>query len=123
MVKVKNTTVFILEENEEYSFMLDYIISRDNDCHIVRFNSREQFLNSLDQNPGLIILDDPASALTTLREIKNRLPDSHVVILADKEDIEMATRFIMEGAEDYLLKKKEVLNQIRDIVDTVFHTR
>lgn len=123
MKKIRNSTVFIVEENEEYSFMLDYIISRDNDCRIYRFNSKDECLRNLYLCPGLIILDDPGSAIDTLRAIKQQVPDAHVVILAEKENIDMAIRCMMEGAEDYLMKKKDDLIQIREIVDTVLHTQ
>jgi len=55
--------------------------------------------------PDLIIIDEtvaPAKGLAFLREVRRAIPDSPVVVVSERPDVDEAIRFIRSGAQDYV---------------------
>ncbi|MBA3285535.1 MAG: response regulator [Nitrosopumilus sp.] len=53
----KKILVFIVEDNEMYSIMLDYILTKESTHRFMRFNSGEKCIENLHLEPDIILLD------------------------------------------------------------------
>lgn len=116
--------IFIVDDNEIYSMMLDYILSKNSIYKFVSFNSGEECIKNLYLNPEIVILDYAMPGLNgydTLVEIKKKNPHIHVVILTNREDDELKQKLLMAGADDYILKQgrgeEQIIQKIEEILN------
>ncbi|HXU27350.1 MAG TPA: response regulator [Bacteroidia bacterium] len=57
MKKNKNYTLFIIEDNEAYSFMLKYKLQRNSEYKVLSFKTPEDCFANMVLNPNIIIMD------------------------------------------------------------------
>ena len=123
MEHVKHKLIFIVEDNDMYSLMLDYMLSKESSCHFISFKTGEECIANLTMNPDLIILDHGLpgmDGLETFRKIKAFNPEIPVVILTENHDVHIAQQFVHEGGVyEYLLKEKDTIRQVSRIIDTL----
>lgn len=113
--------IFIVEDNEVYSMMLDYFLSQENTFKFFSFRSGEECLENLHLKPDLIILDYGLPGLNgydTFLELKKRTSDVRIVVLTSNDDIEVAAKFLKGGADDYILKEGAGEAQIIEKIET-----
>jgi DNA-binding NtrC family response regulator len=118
----KHKLIFIVEDNEMYSFMLDYLLSNEHSLRCLRFAKGEECIDSLHLNPDMIILDyvlPGISGLETFRKIKVEKPEVPVVILTGHYDVHAAQEFLKEGVCDYLLKEENAVNVVKKLMEDV----
>ncbi len=118
--------VFIVEDNEMYSFMLDYILSDDYALRTVRFENGEECIRSLHLNPDMIILDfalPGINGLETYRRIKLIKPEIPVIILTGHYDRETARIFNKEGVLQYMLKEEGSVQNVRFLIEKVIREK
>ena len=111
--------VFIVEDNEMYSFMLDYMLTNDHTLRCIRFEKGEECIKSLELNPDMIILDyvlPGINGLETFRKIKRSKPDVPVLILTGHYDRQTAQQFLSEGVYHYMLKEENAVNKVKLIM-------
>jgi CheY-like chemotaxis protein len=115
--------IFIVEDNEIYSMMLDYILSKESIYEFVSFNSGEDCLKNLYLNPDVIILDyglPGMNGFETLLEIKKYNRDIHVIFLTNNQDKKLKADLLKAGADDYILKQghgeKQIIEKIESIL-------
>jgi len=123
MLTNKPKHIFIVEDNQIYSMMLDYILSKDSIYQFVSFKSGEECLENLYLNPDIIILDYGLPGMNgyeTLLEVKKRNPKIHVVVLSHYDDKELKQKMLNAGADDYILKQghgeKQIIERIEEIL-------
>lgn len=123
MLTKKPKHIFIVEDNQIYSMMLDYILSKDTVYEFVSFKSGEECIENLYLNPDIIILDYGLPGMNgyeTLLEIKKRNPDIHVVMLSHYDDESLKQKLLKAGAEAFILKQghgeKQVVEKIEKII-------
>lgn len=116
MAKSDNTKrlAFLVDDDKIYLKTLEnYLIEKmSRDVTFQTFETGEACLAALDQNPDFIFLDynlatEDSKALdgvAILKEVKNKLPDTHVVMLSGQDKIEVAVESIKGGAYDYIVK-------------------
>jgi DNA-binding NarL/FixJ family response regulator len=117
--------IFIVDDNEIYSMMLDYILSKDSSYKFSSFKSGEECIRNLYQNPDVVILDYTLPGMNgydVLLEIKKYNPDIHVLILTGQKDMKLATKLLKGGADDYIIKQghgeKQVIEKIESLLAT-----
>jgi DNA-binding NarL/FixJ family response regulator len=112
--------IFIVEDNEIYSMMLDYTLAKDSIYKFISFKSGEECLKNLYLRPDIIILDYGLPGMNgyhTLLEIKKFNARTHVMILTGHEDEKLKGDLLAAGADDYILKHELLSKQIIDKVD------
>jgi len=122
MVHKAREHIFIVEDNEIYSMMLDYILSKDSIYKFTSFKSGEECLKNLYQNPDVIILDYTLPGMNgydTLLEIKKYNPNIHVLILSCNKDKNLAMKLLEAGADDYILKQDNGEKKIIDKIEAL----
>lgn len=106
-MKESKLLIFIVEDNEMYSTMLDYILSKENTHQFIRFNSGEKCLDNIYLNPDVVILDyglPGIDGLETLYNIKKYDAHIPVIILTGNRNLSIAKKLLDSGAFDYIYK-------------------
>jgi DNA-binding NtrC family response regulator len=104
---------FFLSVCEQYLHNLGY-------ANITKFQSSTDFLNNLQQQPDLILLDysmDSLNGIETLKKIKRFNPDSFVVFISGQENIDVAVNALKYGAFDYLIKNQISEEKIKVVLE------
>jgi DNA-binding NarL/FixJ family response regulator len=118
----KSKQIFIVEDNEIFSMMLDYILSKDTVYTFVSFKSGEECIANMYMRPDIIILDYGLPGMNgyeTLMEIKRRHPSTHVIILSSNKDKSLAAKLLSAGADDYILKQGHGETQLIKRIEAV----
>jgi DNA-binding response OmpR family regulator len=118
----KHNLIFIVEDNDMYSFMLEYTLSEEHHLRCLRFAKGEECIRNLPLDPDLIILDyvlPGIDGLETYRQIRNVKPEVPVLVLTGNFDSHAAQHFLEEGVYDYMLKEEDAMNRVKSTVDYV----
>jgi two-component system, NtrC family, response regulator AtoC len=117
-----NFKIFVVEDDEFYSEVLEYHLSLNPDVTVTKFTNAHDFLKNLDKNPGTITLDYSLPDMAgedLLRKIKEYNADIPVIIISAQEDIKTAITLLKDGAYDYIVKdvdtKDRIWNAIKNI--------
>lgn len=116
----KKKIVFIVEDNEMYSLMLDYTLSCDSRVKFLSFKTGEECVENLKLNPMMVILDywlPGMNGMQTFKKIKEYDRDIPVIILTKDKNIELAAELLIEGVSDYFNKDEESIKEIKEIID------
>lgn len=119
--------IFIVDDNEMFAQMLQDHLTAPKFKTTV-FNTGEDCINKLYENPDLIILDfhlndvfkEAANGLEILQEIKNQNPRTHVIMLSSQEKYSVAAKTISKGAEQYVVKDDNAFSNISKILNDIF---
>lgn len=109
-MKESKILVFIVEDDEMYSTMLDYILGKENTHQFIRFNSGEKCIENIYLNPDVVILDyglPGIDGLETLYNIKKYNAAIPVIILTSNKNLSVAKKLLDSGAFDYIYKSDE----------------
>jgi two-component system OmpR family response regulator len=116
--------IFIVDDDVMFTEMLRDYLGKRAEYEIQVFNTGEDCLKQLSANPDVIILDyylnsvskDAANGMQILEAIKKQNPQVHVVMLSSQERYGIALQTITKGAEQYVIKGKDVFEEIENIV-------
>lgn len=121
MSAIENKLVFIVEDNEMYSIMLDYTLSNDSIVKFICFKTGEECIENLKLNPMLIILDywlPGMNGLETFNKIREIKPDVPVIILTQDHNLDVATILLNAGVNDYFNKGENSVAEIKQIINS-----
>ncbi len=121
------TTIFIVEDDSWFTeFLMYHIRLVETDATIKQFKSGKQLLASLHEQPSIITLDynlPDANGKDLLKIIKDKSPQTKVIIVSGSNDLKLAVELLKEGAYDYILKdtdtKERIWNTFRNISETI----
>ena len=114
--------IFVVEDNEWYGELLAHRLGRNPDHTVHRFTTARTCLDHLGEKPDLITLDyslPDAKGEQLLRQIRERLPGTEVIVISGQEDVSTAVSLLREGAYDYLVKDENTLDRLWNIVGKV----
>jgi len=109
MEKHKKYTLFIIENNEAYSFMLKYKLQRHEEYRIVYFKSFEDYIES-NGKPDIILLDYKLLyscnqvILETLKVHSKSIP---FILLVALSEVTSAVSIMKEGVFEYIVKEAD----------------
>ncbi len=112
--------IFIVDDDKMFAEMLKDYLTKNPAYKISVFNSGEECLKNLFQNPEVIILDyylndsskEAADGLEILSEIKKHNEKIHVIMLSGQEHYGIALQTIAKGAEQYVIKDDQAFEKI-----------
>ena len=99
--------IFIVEDDPWYGELIAYQLGLNPEYEIERFETGKSCLANLYKNPEVITLDHSLPDLSgteVLKQIKENLPDTHVIIISGQSDVNIAVNLLKEGAYDYIVK-------------------
>ena len=119
--------VFIIEDDPmQMQMMKDHLNSKFVlETHV--FNSGEAALNKLHLRPEVVILDyhlqiegkPDENGIDILKEIKNKLPLTQVIMLSGQDKIGVSVDCMKYGAYDYIVKGESAFARIENIFNNV----
>ncbi len=117
--------VFIVDDDEMLSMALEDYLGRKTMHDVTVFNTGEEALEHLREQPDVVILDfnlnseykDAADGMKILEAIKKRSRFIHVIMLSSQEAYGTALKTISNGAEEYLIKDDDAFAKIVSIID------
>ena len=123
MASKKNKLIFIVEDNEMYSIMLDYTLSNDSTLKFMCFKTGEECLENLHFNPMMIILDywlPGINGLETFKKVRQKNKSVPIIILTQDHDVEIATLLLNAGVNDYFNKGANSVFEIKQLINNEF---
>jgi two-component system OmpR family response regulator len=120
----KPRKIFIVDDDTMLTEALKDYLTRRTPNDISIFNTGEECLKSLSENPDVIILDyylnsvqkDAANGMEILQVIKKHYPDIHVIMLSSQERYTIALQTIQKGAEQYVIKDENAFGKIASMI-------
>jgi two-component system OmpR family response regulator len=123
----KPKKIFIVDDDTMLTTALEDYLTRTIAHQIRSFNSGEECLKCLTEEPDIIILDyvlntvqkDAATGLEILHLIKKHNPSLRVIMLSGQEQYGIATKTIQQGAEQYVVKDEQAFEKISRIINEI----
>jgi len=126
MYTPESVKIFIVEDDPSYSKFLEYVLSLNPDHEIQLFTSGQEVLSKLHEKPDIITLDytlPDISGEEVLNEIRNREPDTNVIIISGQEEVGTAVQLLKLGAFDYITKDEATKERLLYTVSNVRNNR
>jgi DNA-binding response OmpR family regulator len=122
-----NRLIFFIDDDKMILNLLEYTFQSRQDYNVITFQTGEDCLKNLDQDPKLIVLDhilagpgeDRLNGLDTLKEIRKRNKDVPVVILTGQGDDTLLSEFMENGANRYLTKDDFFIDSLIETIQQV----
>ncbi len=119
--------IFVVDDDEMLSMALEDYIARKTQHEVFLFNTGEECLEHLVEQPDIIILDynlnsvkkDAADGLIILEAIKKADDHVKVVMLSSQEASWIIVQTKKMGAEQYVVKDEFAFEKIVSICDTI----
>ncbi|MBN1985006.1 MAG: sigma-54-dependent Fis family transcriptional regulator [Prolixibacteraceae bacterium] len=116
--------IFIVEDNELYAQVLKKQLVNDQFQVKVFYNGRDCIAN-LSEKPDIVTLDYTLPDMTghqVLKEIQQKLPDTHVIVISAQENINTAIDLMKSGAYDYIMKAPDTREKLSNIIKNIYKT-
>lgn len=120
----KAKKIFVVDDDPlQTEALRDYLMKKvPHEVHI--FNTGEDCLKHLTENPDVVILDyylnsiskEAANGMEILKQIKKYYPDIHVIMLSSQERYGVAMQSIQKGAELYVIKDETAFEKIASMI-------
>ncbi len=134
MMKKENYyTVFVVDDDKKLLTMLKHVIEKNTsyNADVMVYDTVEEFLKHLDEKPDIVVLDyyfesedgNAPTGLEVLEQIKEKSPETEVVIISGQDDIDTALETIREGAYDYVVKDDRAIPRTQLIVDNIMKAK
>ena len=112
--------IFVVDDDDMLSMALEDYLERKSDHEIHLFNTGEDCLAHLEEQPDIIILDynlnsvkkDAANGLIILEAIKKMNDNIKIVMLSSQEASWIILQTIKMGAAEYVVKDESAFEKI-----------
>lgn len=119
--------IFFVDDDKMILNLLEYTFQSRQDYEVVTFQTGEECLKNLEQEPKLIVLDhilsgpgqECLSGLETLIEVRKIDPAVPVVILTGQGDDALLSEFMENGANRYLTKDDFFIDSLIETIQQV----
>jgi len=120
-MKDSNATIFIVEDDSYYAELVNSVLQSNNLKKTQVFHSGEEFLDRMEEQPDVVILDyqlGKMSGIHILKEIKERYPKTIVLFLSGQDQMQIAVNALKLGAADYINKSEHsAIGKIVSIIE------
>ena len=120
----KPKKIFIVDDDPMLTEALKDYLTRKVPHDVRIFNTGEECLKNLREQPEVIVLDfymntvqkDAANGMEILQVIKKNFPAIHVIMLSSQERYSLALQTIQKGAEQYVVKDEQAFAKIAAMI-------
>ena len=124
-----NKLIFFVDDDKMILNLLEYTFQSREKYDVKSFHSGEECLESMDENPDLIVLDhilgggkeSSMNGMETLEKIKLINKDVPVVILTGHASDELLAEFMDKGASRFLTKDDYFIDSLIETIGEVLH--
>ncbi len=129
MINEKKILLFLVDDDTLFLKSLQIEFTQNTESEIQTFASGELCIESLSQNPDVIILDyhlnsidiNAINGLETLDRIKSINPEIPVIMLSSQDKIDVAVNCMKHQAFDYIVKSETAFLRLQRTITTIFH--
>ncbi len=128
MAKTKYNSIVLIDDDQQHNEMLTDYLKQRYKMEVHSFTSGEEALQKLDElRPTYIILDyyldrvkkDAKDGITILKNIRERFPHTHVVMLSGQDKTELAVDSMKFGAYDYVVKNPSGFVRVENVMKNI----
>jgi two-component system, OmpR family, response regulator len=127
-MKNEKINLFLVDDDAVFLKSLEIEFLDHADFGIQTFATGELCMQSLSNNPDIIILDyhldgidkNAMNGIETLDKIKAVNPDIPVIMLSQQDKIEVAIDCMHHKAFDYVVKSETAFMRLQKIINTIF---
>jgi len=128
MSNSKERLIFLVDDDPQQLQMLEDHLNDNLKVKVKKFSTGEQCLQNLDENPNVVILDyyldsvdkKAQNGIAILKQIKEKLPNTDVIMLSGQDKIDVAIETMKNGAFDYVVKNESSFVRAENAVVNVF---
>jgi len=125
----KKILLFLVDDDPLFLKSLEIEFAQNTGSAIKTFATGEQCLETIFQNPDVIVLDyhlnsvdeNAINGLETLDRIKSVNPLIPVIMLSSQDKIEVAVNCMKHQAFDYIIKSETAFIRLQKAITTIFH--
>lgn len=119
--------IFLVDDEPIQNEMLKDYLSERFLYDIRIFDNGEDALENMHLNPEIVVLDyhlnahkrDAKNGVDILRELKDRYPNTQVVMLSGQDKLEVAVDSMKYGAYDYVVKGEAAFSRTENVLNNV----
>ena len=119
-----NPIIHIVDDDPVFTkFILGHVRSNGYD-RVKSFESGEEFLETLKENPNVVLLDfslKGLNGLDVIKEIKKNKPGIKIVVITVVNDPKLEEECLRMGAVDYLVKEENRMDAVKTRVLDILH--
>jgi two-component system, OmpR family, response regulator len=129
MINEKKILLFLVDDDVLFLKSLQIEFMQNTDSDIQTYVTGELCLESIEQNPDVIVLDyhlnsidkNAINGLETLDRIKSINPAIPVIMLSSQDKIDVAVNCMKHQAFDYIVKSETAFLRLQRTITTIFH--
>lgn len=126
MAELKRNIFLVDDEPIQNEMLKDYLSERFL-YDIKVFDNGEEAIQNLNLNPEIVVLDyhlnshrpDAKNGVEILKMIKDKSPDTQVIILSGQDKIDVAVDSMKYGAYDYVVKGETAFSRTENILNNI----
>jgi len=115
--------VCVVEDDNWYQKLLKHTIELNPDNSVRIFDNGTDFIKNMDKEaPDLVTVDyrlPDMSGEDLIKQIKDKKPDTHIVVISEQNDIETAVNLLKIGAYDYFTKTKDIRERLHNLINNL----
>ena len=122
MKNILNSKIFLVDDDHFIGKYYNKFLSNLEFTNLRNFYCSVDFINAIDENPEVILLDhqmDHISGFETLKKIKRFNPNAFVIMVSSQKDMTIAVDSLKFGAFDYIIKGEGDTKQIEDALKRI----
>ncbi len=127
MAAAEKRYLFLVDDEPIQNEMLKDYLSERFLFDLKVFESGEEALQNIGLNPEIVILDyhlsgknrDAKNGLQVLQDVKEKSPDTQVVMLSGQDKLEVAVESMRHGAYDYVVKGETAFSRIENVLTNI----
>lgn len=111
--------IFIVEDDVFFNNILLNTVSLNNQLICSHFFKGEDVLKRISQNPDFMLLDYSLTDMTAdevIKKFKANNSNIKIIMISGQTDIKIATNLIKLGADDYVIKDENALDNLNKIL-------
>jgi two-component system OmpR family response regulator len=129
MMYEKKILLFLVDDDVLFLKSLAIEFTQNTESEIQTYVTGELCLESISQNPDVIVLDyylnsvdkNAINGLETLDRIKTMNPEIPVIMLSSQDKIDVAVNCMKHQAFDYIVKSETAFLRLQKTITTIFH--
>ena len=123
----KKRLIFLVDDEPIQNEMLKDYLSERFLYDIRTYDNGEEALQNMNLAPEIMVLDYHLSSnkpkakngVEILKEVKDRYPDTQVIMLSGQDKIDVAVDSIKYGAYDYVVKGETAFSRMENVMNNV----
>lgn len=116
--------IFVVDDNPLFVRVVQKTLQDNPEFDVCAIPTGRELLKRLEERPDIITLDytlPDSNGKELLEKIKEKLPDTQVIVVSGQSDVATAIELLKQGAFDYIVKgtdtREKIMISIRNITD------